>query len=315
MPPPNGFELRKIIAEDPTITSIPFIFVTARTGQMDKNLGLETGADDYITKPFDRDELIARVKAVLRRSEKGRQRGFQEAKKEMEHLRKEIMSNVSYELRTPMGILMNSLEISLRGKFEDTEDEKLFIKSALSNAEQLKEIIEDLLTLTYIDQDQLNTFRQVIDYQFDILDQVKKVPERYPHKEIDLQINLDPETVIHAPRSEFRQALVHLVDNACKFCGKKGRVVLDIEPLGFGGCRIFVTDDGPGIPSGLREKVFERYFQISQGDTREFRGLGVGLTIAQEIAKTLGGDVVVLDHTGGAKVQMTIGSAKSDWNK
>ncbi len=234
MPPPNGFELRKIISEDPTTANIPFIFVTARTGKTDKILGLETGADDYITKPFDRDELIARVKAVLRRSEKGRQRGFEDAKIEMEHLRKEIMSNVSHELRTPMGILMNSLELSLRGKFDDSEEEKLFIKSALSNAEQLKGIIEDLLTLTYVDQDQLNTFRQIIDFQFDILDQARKVPERYPHKEIDLQIDIDPETVLHAPRNEFRQALVHLLDNACKFIGIKGRVILNIEPLGTG---------------------------------------------------------------------------------
>lgn len=153
--------------------------------------------------------MIARVKAVLRRSEKGRQRGFEEAKTEMEQLRKEIMSNVSHELRTPMGILMNSLELSLRGKFDGPEEEKFFIKSALSNAEQLKGIIEDLLTLTYIDQDHLNTFRQVIDFQFDILDQVEKVPGRYLDKEIELQVTIDPDTVLHAPRNEFRQALVH----------------------------------------------------------------------------------------------------------
>lgn len=106
-----------------------------------------------------------------------------------------------------------------------------------------------------------------------------------------------------------------LVDNACKFCGVKGSVVVDIEPLETGGCRIIVTDDGPGIPIELSEKVFERFFQISQGDTREYRGLGIGLTIAQAIARSLGGDVVVLDHTRGAKVQMTLGSAEVDWSK
>ena len=68
MPPPNGFELRQILSRDPNTAPIPFIFVTARTSQDDKVLGLETGADDYITKPFDRAELMARVSAVLRRN-------------------------------------------------------------------------------------------------------------------------------------------------------------------------------------------------------------------------------------------------------
>jgi DNA-binding response OmpR family regulator len=68
MPPPNGFELRKQLARDPKTAKIPFIFLTARASQGDKIFGFEAGADDYITKPFDRQELLARVQAVLRRS-------------------------------------------------------------------------------------------------------------------------------------------------------------------------------------------------------------------------------------------------------
>jgi DNA-binding response OmpR family regulator len=72
MPPPNGFDLRRQLSKDPRTASIPFIFLTARGAQGDKNFGLAAGADDYITKPFDREELLARVQAVLRRSKKNR---------------------------------------------------------------------------------------------------------------------------------------------------------------------------------------------------------------------------------------------------
>jgi DNA-binding response OmpR family regulator len=67
MPPPDGFELRQLLAENPATQGIPFIFLTARTDPAEKRRALEGGVGDYITKPFDREELIARIRAVLRR--------------------------------------------------------------------------------------------------------------------------------------------------------------------------------------------------------------------------------------------------------
>ena len=88
---------------------------------------------------------------------------------------------------------------------------------------------------------------------------------------------------------------------------------VEVQPYGEGGCIFTVIDGGPGISPALREKVFERYYQVSQGDSRLFRGLGLGLTIAREIARSLGGDVLVLDSEKGCSVQMTISPAKQDW--
>jgi CheY-like chemotaxis protein len=68
MPSPNGFKVREILSEDPLTTDIPFIFLSARTAKGDIVYALKSGGDDYITKPFDRGELLARVEAVLRRS-------------------------------------------------------------------------------------------------------------------------------------------------------------------------------------------------------------------------------------------------------
>jgi len=70
MPAPNGFRVREILAENPHTASIPFIFLTARTAKGDAIYALKSGADDYITKPFDRGELLARIEAVLRRTNK-----------------------------------------------------------------------------------------------------------------------------------------------------------------------------------------------------------------------------------------------------
>ena len=78
MPPPNGFELRKMMNLEPKLASIPFIFLTARSSVEDRIGGLRDGADDYIIKPFETEELFARIEAVLRRVQSEQARGREE---------------------------------------------------------------------------------------------------------------------------------------------------------------------------------------------------------------------------------------------
>ncbi len=75
MPPPNGFELRRLLSLEPALASIPFIFLTARSSVEDRVGGLRDGADDYITKPFETEELFARIEAVFRRVQTEQARG------------------------------------------------------------------------------------------------------------------------------------------------------------------------------------------------------------------------------------------------
>jgi len=83
-------------------------------------------------------------------------------------------------------------------------------------------------------------------------------------------------------------------------------VEIKIQSTTAGGIIVDVRDEGIGIPTDQREQVFERFYQISQGDTREYAGLGVGLTIARAIAESLGGSIDFLDTDQGCHVNMTI---------
>ena len=314
MPPPNGFELRQILSRDPNPAPIPFIFVTARTSQDDKVLGLETGADDYITKPFDRAELMARVSAVLRRNELSKKAGREEVKDELDILRREIVNNVGHELRTPIGILLNTLELTLKAKFDDPIEQQKYITRALSNANQIKSLIDDLLLLSLIDENKMNTFRMPIDLQYDFQDPLQQCLKRYSEKKLNFDVQIDENVVINAPKLEFKQALAHLADNACKFALDGGKIFVHLTPNGDGGCVLTVFNEGSTISPVLREKVFDRFYQVSQGDSRQYRGLGVGLTIARHIARSLGGDVQILDSDEGCMVRMVIGPAPSDWH-
>jgi signal transduction histidine kinase len=167
----------------------------------------------------------------------------------------------------------------------------------------LESLVADFILLTEIDRAGLNTIRQPIDPQHHILLPVQKRLERYRNKSLELVADLHVNNDITAPRREFVHSVVHLVDNAFKSSPQGGKVTLAIQSGQHGGAGIRVGDDGPGIPPDLHEKVFERFYQISQGDNRLQDGLGVGLTIARAVFRNLGGDVVILDSSAGCLVQ------------
>jgi len=307
MPPPNGFELRRLMGQDPRLASIPFIFLTARSGVEDRVNGIRDGADDYITKPFVTEELFARIEAVLRRVNVARERGREEmrasAQQDMEQLKREILQNFQHEMRTPLSNIIMPLELVVNKKFEDPEEQIQFVRTALSSVDRLESLVTDFILLTNIDLGDLNPIRQRIDINNHILLPIQKRLARYKTKELNFIPQIKGEGEITAPRRDFTHALVHLLDNAFKFSPERGKVTFILESSTNGGASILIQDEGPGIPADLREKVFERYYQISQGDNREQEGLGVGLFITRAIFSNLGGSVTILDSSKGCLVQ------------
>jgi len=307
MPPPNGFELRKSMEQDPRLASIPFIFLTARSGVEDRVSGIRDGADDYITKPFVTEELFARIEAVLRRVNTARERGRAEvrasAQQDMEQLKREILQNFQHEMRTPLSNIIMPLELVVNKKFEDPEEQIQFVRTALSSVDRLESLVTDFILLTNIDHSDLNRIRQRVDINNHILLPIQKRLARYQAKGLNFASEVKGVGEIMAPRREFSHAIVHLLDNAFKFSPVGGTVKLALEMGARGGAMIRVEDEGPGIPVDMREKVFERYYQISQGDNREQEGLGVGLFISRAVFSSLGGSLTVLDSSKGCLIQ------------
>jgi len=310
MPTLSGFEMKQQMSGDPQLASIPFIFLTARTASEDRVFGIRGGADDYVTKPFVTEELFARIEAVLRRvkteQERGREQAQQAAQEGMDKLRKEVLQNFNHELRTPLGNVMMSLDMVMNHKFTTPEEQTEFIRIAHSSADRLESLIADIILLSDIDQNKLNTLRQPIDPENHILAPIKRRLGRYTSKDLRFVHDVKLDGTIKAPRREFTQALVHLLDNAFRFSPNCGRVGLIVRPTGSGGAIITVQDEGKGIPVEQREKVFERFYQVSQGDGREYQGLGVGLTIARAMFASLGGNVNIIDSETGCCLQAAL---------
>jgi two-component system sensor histidine kinase/response regulator len=310
MPSLNGFELRRLMSLDPQLSSIPFIFLTARSEMEDKVSAIKDGADDYITKPFVVYELIARIGAVLRRvkiaTESGREQAKVVAEADLERVRHEILQNFHHEIRTPLSNIMMPLQLVINNKFNDAQEQSRFLNMALSSASRLESLTTDLILLSNIDQGNLNTIRQSIDLNMDIRASVNRRLERYADKGLEFTMDIQARGSVAAPRREFTHALVHLVDNAFKFSSRNGKVHLRVSTRENGGAVVDVFDNGPGIPPHLYEKVFERFYQVSQGDAREFEGMGVGLSIARAVFKSVRGDVKILESPRGCHVQAVL---------
>ncbi|MBL8079562.1 MAG: hybrid sensor histidine kinase/response regulator [Anaerolineales bacterium] len=312
MPPPNGLELRRLLSLDPQLATIPFIFLTARTSVEDRVSGLEEGADDYITKPFETEELLARIAAVLRRVQAERQAGRDEmkalAEQSMNELKKEILQNFHHELRTPLTNILMPLQLIADRKLVDPEEQVKFVKSALSNADRLESLVTDLILLSNMDQGNLNSVRQPLDFKVFLRPAIQKRFDRYSGKHLNFTIDLPERLEVAVPRREFVHAIIHLLDNAFKFNEENGSVHFR-STIENGDVTLFIQDNGKGIPPELREKVFERFYQISQGDNRDNDGMGVGLPIARAVFATFGGSVEILESQKGCTVKAVIPKA------
>jgi signal transduction histidine kinase len=305
MPPPNGFNLKRLLASDSATAAIPFIFLTARTVTADKIAGLEQGADDYVTKPFNTDELLLRIEAVLRRDELGHQRGLHEMEDIIEKMRHSISTRLGHEFRTPLTVILANLEMALREKFAGRMDDlDWYLESSLESAQRISALVEDLILLGDIDNNALGCQRIVIDVNSSFLRPLRDVLRRYEDKRLDVHITVEDGLKLHAAENEFSRAAVHLVDNACKFSPEGAKVWISLKWNGTGGCSLVVENEGSFIPLEFREKVFERYYQMEEGDNRAHPGLGVGLTIARAVAEACGGSVTILDSEVGCKVRM-----------
>jgi len=312
MPLMDGFKVKEKISSNPLARDIPFMFLSARTSQADKLSGFAGGADDYVTKPFDPHELVARINAIFRRQDLNFQDTTQDITRQIERIQIEISNNISHELRAPITQILMSLEMALREKYDDPESLKWFIETALSQSHRLNAVIDDLTFLNNYDMGNKFNLREKIDIKNDFMLSITQRQDLYKEKNLQVHINVTEEIVIHASRREFRQVISHLVDNSLKFTPPSTFILINLVSNGNGGCILTITDYGLGIPAELHEKVFERYYQISQGDTRQYGGLGVGLTIARIFARSLNGDVTIIPTAQGSRIQMVLPPAPLD---
>ncbi len=300
MPRMDGFAFFEAVRSRPDGVSIPFIFLTARGERKTILKGKEMGAEDYLVKPFDPDELLTVVEARLRRY--AEMKAAHEA--EVVGLRERILTLLSHEFRTPLTyITAYSDMLAESGTHLSNEEFQQMLQGIRRGSERLRRLVLDFLLLVNLETGTAaETYRMRRRRITTLQKLVAAVVERYaPRAEkAGLKIHLkaaSPPPPVVADEEYLQDALGRLLDNAIKFSRQKGsQITLRLEARN-GEVGIAVQDEGIGIPPEELSNIFKPFHQVDR-EKLEQPGVGIGLTIAQRLVALHGGRIEVESTVG-----------------
>jgi two-component system phosphate regulon sensor histidine kinase PhoR len=217
----------------------------------------------------------------------------------LEQARRDFVANVSHELKTPITSIKGFVETLLDGAIREPDNALNFLQIIARHAERLNEIIDDLLSLSRIEQDsEQGKITLSHDPMKGVLHEAIQVcQERAAAKaiEIDLECPDDLAAEINSPL--LSQAVVNLIDNAVKYSPPKRPVHVEAREE-MGEVIILVRDHGPGIAPEHLPRLFERFYRVDGGRSRKEGGTGLGLAIVKHIAQAHGGYVTLQSAPG-----------------
>lgn len=236
----------------------------------------------------------------------------------LETVRRDFVANVSHELKTPVASIKGFVETLQDGAVDDPADARRFLAIVAKQADRLEAIIEDLLALSRIEQSEeagslpLDTVRVAELLASARASCLPRATERGLAIETDCPVDLTAE--VNAPLLE--QAVLNLIDNAIKYGGSRQpiRVQAAEDPATAGGAElsISVSDAGCGISAEHLPRLFERFYRVDKGRSRQVGGTGLGLSIVKHIVQAHGGTITVVSEPGkGSTFTLTLPPAKS----
>ncbi|HWX18821.1 MAG TPA: ATP-binding protein [Candidatus Binatia bacterium] len=218
--------------------------------------------------------------------------------KQLERGRQEFVANVSHELRTPLSLIKGYVETLLDGAKDNPEVAARFLQTIDRNAERLRLLIEDLLTISELESGRVKLNLQSVLLQNVVEKVLADFKSRAQAKQVRL-VEEVPELVVRADADRLEQVVFNLVDNAIKYGGRaEGVVTVGARPVDGSQVELCVRDDGPGIPPEALERVFERFYRVDKARSREQGGTGLGLSIVKHIVQSHGGRVWAKSEPG-----------------
>jgi two-component system, sensor histidine kinase and response regulator len=278
MPKMDGYEVLRRLKQDEEYRNLPVILLTAKKEIPDKLKGLDIGADDYITKPFNPQELVARVRSLLTLREE------QERKSQDERLTAldQMVEGVAHEIRNPVTAI-GGFARRLYDRLPDGSQEKHYAEVIVNESKRLEQMVKQIVEATVISIPSLRK-RDINEVVNEALAACKeKLTEGHITTNIVLAADLPP---LIMDAGNLRRVIAHLISNAINAMPDGGNLTIITSRRNNYG-QIQVTDTGTGIPPKILPHIFDPFF------TTKISGPGLGLAMVHKIIKQHGGQISV----------------------
>ena len=289
MPELDGYETCLEIRKDPRTADIPIIFLTAKADKESVVKGLELGGQDYLTKPFNHAELLARVRTHVE-LKKSRDR-LEEMNRELElanKIRSEFVGIVSHDFGNPLGVISGNVELIHMGLFGELPPKmKEKLETILETTQRLNRLRLDTLDLSKMQTGHLELVKKKGDLVLLVKKVVMELRMKLEEKGVELTVTLPEQLVIDHDYTRLFQVVENYLSNAIRYTPEAGSIKLTLKEQG-DELLLCVQDNGRGIDPSELENVFLAFYRTGK---RVKGSTGLGLSIVRGIAEAHGGRV------------------------
>ena len=296
MPGIDGYEICRRLHTDARTKDLPVVFISAAEDVDGKVKAFACGGVDYVTKPFQPTEVLARIglHLELARHRLALAESYQELKK-LEETRDAFTHMVAHDIRSPLW----SIEVALSAALEALTGREASVRKTLEGARgaagEALGMINTMLELSRIQSGRLPLRREEFDLAELARDVAKELATRTPRRRIAVATTTALQ--IHADRDAVKRVLANLMENACKFTRESGRI--DVRWFtGGGNVRVEVEDDGCGIPAPDLPRLLAGIATATASAAESPPGFGLGLAFVSTAVTAHGGEVGAISRVG-----------------
>ncbi|MEQ8175481.1 MAG: histidine kinase dimerization/phospho-acceptor domain-containing protein [Syntrophomonadaceae bacterium] len=223
-----------------------------------------------------------------------------ERERQIDQLRKEFVSNVSHELKTPIALIQGYAEGLKLNVMEDLEDKEYYCDVIMDEANKMNRLVKELLDLSQIESGYFTLEKIPFDYSAHVDDILTKLEPMIKGKRLEVQVDKKPGIWVNADLIRSEQLLVNYLSNALNHVDDKGLIKLNVEERE-GKVRTTVFNSGRLIPEEALDKVFTSFYKVDKARTRSYGGTGLGLSVVRAIQELDGNQYGVQNLPDGVE--------------